>query len=469
MKVSARHFARLGAVQYLYAWMFQQQSMSDSENQILLDAEILLHGDLKYLQKLLGAIPSRIPEIDSVLSGAIDRKIETIDPVELSILRLGVYELMSEPDVPPKVVADECIRLAKEFGNPGSYKFINGTLDKLAFRDGVQSQTNHRKSSPGSTRREFELIDRYFTRTSSHFENVVTGVGDDSAVVRIPDGKQVVVSTDTLLEGVHFPVGTAPEHIGYKSLAVGLSDLAAMGAQPAFAVLNLSMPRVVDEWMGKFSAGFFELADQFGVALVGGDTVRGPLGVTVTVFGHADPGACMLRSGAKPGDQIYITGTLGDAALGLMIAGDELESSDADAQFLAQRLNRPSPRVEAARVLRPYATSAIDISDGLLADLGHILDRSEVGAQIELERIPISNAYRKVLSDIGWDPALSHGDDYELCITIPGDCDFDLVAVAKDSQVPIRRIGHITEQRGLDVRDSSQERYEVEQTGFSHF
>ncbi len=468
MTVSARHYARLGAVQFLYAWNFQKQSLSGAEDQVLIDSDVLLHGDMKYLQKLLKSIPPRIPEIDAAVSKVIDRKIETIDPVELSILRLGVYELLAEPDIPKKVIANECIELSKDFGNPGSYKFINGTLDKLAFGNSSplhSSRENDRDLALG----EFELIDKYFSRPDAEFENVIQGIGDDSAVVRIPTDKQLVISTDTLLENVHFSSETAPIDIGYKSLAVSLSDLAAMGAKPEFAMLNLSVPKADDHWLKQFSSGFYEIADQFNVALIGGDTVNGPLGITVTAFGSVDEGECVLRSGAQPGDGIYVTGTLGDAALGLLLAGGSLDVSDKNAKYLLQRLNRPSPRVEVALSLRKHATSAIDISDGLVADLTHVIEQSGVGAEIELECVPISNAYRLVLKEIGWDHALSGGDDYELCVTVPENSEAHIANLKWIDGVKLTRVGTITESSGLVFRDSRQEIYHPEHSGYSHF
>lgn len=469
MTVSARHFARLGAVQFLYAWNIQQQSLGDTEDQVLIDSDVLLHGDMKYLQKLLNAIPPRLPEVDAILSDVIHRKLELIDPVELAILRLGVYELLAEPQIPKKVIANECIELSKEFGNPGGYKFINGTLDKLAFQDPDESQSEPLSSSADPRNREFELIDKYFTKDYDEFDSVVQGIGDDCAILGFRKGKQLVVSTDTLLESVHFPVGTAPRDIGYKSLAVSLSDHAAMGAQPEFATLNLSIPKVDDLWLEQFSAGFFEMADQYKVALIGGDTVRGPLGIIVTVFGSVDEEAGLLRTGARPGDGIYVTGTLGDAALALLLIDNGLETSDNDARYLKQRLHRPSPRVNVAQRLRGHVTSAIDISDGLMADLTHILEKSGVGAEIELERVPLSNAYRQVLHAVGWDYALTYGDDYELCLTIPEEAESGLVGRLKHEGIEITRIGRITEGSDLVITDSSQEYYRPARFGYSHF
>ena len=468
MTVSARHYARLGAVQFLYAWNFQKQSLSGTEDQVLIDSDVLLHGDMRYLQKLLNSIPPRIPEIDAIVSEVIHRKIETIDPVELSILRLGVYELLAESDIPRKVIANECIELSKEFGNPGSYKFINGTLDKLAFGNFSLLKSNQ-KIDKQSDRREFELIEKYFSRSNAKFESVIQGVGDDSAIVEIPASKQLVISTDTLLESVHFSSETAPRDIGYKSLAVSLSDLAAMGAQPEFATLNLSIPKADDRWLKRFSSGFFEIADQYNLALIGGDTVNGPLGITVTVFGSVDEGGCMLRSGARPGDGIFVTGTLGDAALGLLLANDNLGVSDEVSRYLLHRLNRPSPRVDVALGLRRHATSAIDISDGLIADLTHILEQSGVGAEIELERVPLSDAYRQLLTDVGWDHALARGDDYELCVTLPENSEFALVNEKLIEGVKLTRVGIITEQPGLVIKNLLQEPYHPEHSGYSHF
>ena len=469
MAVSARHYARLGVVQFLYAWNVQEQSLSGAQEQILLDSEVLMYGDMRYLQKLLNSIPPKIPKIDSILSGAMHRKLEHIDPVELSILRLGVYELMEEPDVPKKVVTNECVELSKEFGNPGSYKFINGTLDKIAFGDSSNEQSADQTVNGSSKISELDLIKKYFTRSNAKFENVVKGVGDDSAIVGIPAGKQLIVSTDTLLENIHFPVSTKGSDIGYKSLAVALSDLAAMGASPEFATLNLSLPRADENWLEQFSTGFFEIADEFGVALIGGDTVRGPMGITVTVMGSIDEGASLMRKGAQPGDGIYVTGTLGDAALGLMISGGRLQTSEKDANYLKKRLNRPTPRIAAANELRKFSSSAIDISDGLIADLNHILVENEVGAEINLKHIPLSEAYKRHLSAIGWDPAISHGDDYELCLTIPEAAESGLVSRMNRLGFQIARIGKITSESGLTILETPNKAYRTEESGYSHF
>ncbi|MDE0310187.1 MAG: thiamine-phosphate kinase [Acidiferrobacterales bacterium] len=468
MAVSARHYARLGAVQFLYAWNFQKQSLSGTEDQVLIDTDVLLHGDMRYLQKLLKSIPPRIAEIDAAVSEVIDRKIETIDPVELSILRLGVYELLAEPDIPSKVTANECIELSKEFGNPGSYKFINGTLDRLAFGKPSPLHTIQ-DNSQQSAGREFELINKYFARSNDRFDNVVQGVGDDSAVVEFPADRQLVISTDTLLENVHFSNDTAPEDVGYKSLAVALSDLAAMGAHPEFATLNLSVPFADESWLNQFSNGFYEIAERFNVALIGGDTAKGPLAVSVTVFGSVDARSCVLRSGAQPGDGIYVTGPLGDAALGLLHASGSLDVPDEFSEYLLQRLNRPFPRIDVGLSMHGHVTSAIDISDGLAADLTHIIEQSGAGAQVDLERVPISAAYRQVLGDVGWSPALSGGDDYELCVTVPDSSATRKANLKWAEAAGLIRIGTVTEGSGLVIAESGEETFHLEHCGYSHF
>ncbi len=466
MKVSARHYARLGAVQYLYFLHAQSHSFDRSDDQILLDADVLLNGDLSYFQKLLRAIPPRIPEIDELLSTVIHRGIDAIDAVELAILRLGVYELIAEYDVPLKVIANECIELSREFGNPDSYKFINGTLDKLAFGSQARLHQQMGRSNGTGGSREFDIIRRYFANRQNGDAGIVTGIGDDCAIVHMPAAQQLLVTTDTLIENVHFPASTGARQIGYKALAVSLSDLAAKGAKPVYALLNLSLPDYDPEWLAQFSRGLFDLASQYDVHLIGGDTVCGPLAVGLTVFGLASSDRCPLRSGAQPGDAIYVTGTLGDAALGLVSSRLGSVLDQRETAYLQQRLETPEPRVAAGRVIAHHATASIDLSDGLIADLGHILAASGVGASIELERVPLSAVYRKLLPDVGWDYALTRGDDYEICFTAgeelpPG--------VYEEIAVPLCCIGTIREGQGLEIKRADGQLYETDGAGYSHF
>ncbi len=263
---------------------------------------------------------------------------------------------------------------------------------------------------------EFEIIQQVFQQQKVDRQDVQLGIGDDAAVVEVPEGYGLAVSMDTLIAGVHFPEDMKPKDIGYRALAVNLSDLAAMGAEPVWATLALTLPESNEAWLKAFASGFFGLAHQYNVQLIGGDTTRGQLSITVQAHGLLPKGKCLSRSGAEPGDQIYVTGTLGDAAAGL----EFWKKSDHSFSWLKQRLARPEPRVVAGIELRNYATSAIDISDGLTADLGHILNYSNVGASISFEALPLSLALCGVVElEKAREYALVGGDDYELCFTVP--------------------------------------------------
>lgn len=321
---------------------------------------------------------------------------------------------------------------------------------------------------------EFDLIRRYFTRpATSSRSGVICGIGDDGAVVRPATGYDLVISTDTLVADVHFPPDTTAAAIGHKALAVNLSDLAAMGAAPRWATLSLTLPTVDESWLAAFSASFFKLADAHHVELVGGDTTQGPLSITVTVHGEVPSGTQITRSGAQAGDRIYVTGCLGDAALALLIMKNTDTRSEQHAT-LFDRLDYPQPRMAAGWMLRGLATSAIDISDGLLADLGHILSASQVGAQINVDAVPRSlafNAFVKENAEVDrfLDKALSGGDDYELCFTVSADqCDeiekqFELMTL------PVARIGEIETAVGLRCVRAGGETYQPSNTGFEHF
>ncbi len=294
---------------------------------------------------------------------------------------------------------------------------------------------------------EFNIIERFFTRPTAS----AVGIGDDCAVVNIPEGKQLCVTTDTLISDVHFPKNTLPADIGYKSLAVSLSDLASCAATPAFATLNLTLPDIDKLWLKEFSRGFFKCADAFGIPLIGGDTTHGPLSITVTANGFVDRNKALLRSNACVGDAICVTGPLGDAAL--YLAG-KLKSESA-----RRKLDHPTPRVETGLLLRDIATSCIDISDGLSQDLHHILNQSHVGA--ELHTIPLSEEASNV--DGAGEHALSGGDDYELCFTAPRDA---LAHLPKETHI---EIGVITEKPGCVFIDSTGNQTVINPKGFLHF
>ena len=268
---------------------------------------------------------------------------------------------------------------------------------------------------------EFSLIARYFDRVKSMRLDVETGIGDDCALLNIPEKKTLAISTDTLVAGNHFLPDIDPADLAYKALAVNLSDLAAMGAEPAWLTLALTLPAADEAWLESFSDSLFMQLNYYDMQLIGGDTTRGPLSMTLGIHGFVPPGRALKRSGAKPGDWVYVTGTPGDSAAGLAILQDRLVvESAADADYLLARHLRPMPRVLQGQALRDLASSAIDLSDGLISDLGHILKASGCGARIDLDAMPLSDALlRHVDTEQALRWALSGGEDYELCFTVP--------------------------------------------------
>lgn len=315
---------------------------------------------------------------------------------------------------------------------------------------------------------EFELIARYFARQDIRRQDVVLGIGDDCALLRVPDGMELAITTDAMVCGVHFPENTHPEALGHKALAVNLSDLAAMGAEPAWVLLALTLPEADEAWLDAFTRGLRGMASRYNVQLVGGDTTRGPLNVTLQVLGFVPQGKALRRDAAQSGDFIYVTGTLGDAGLGLRVVQGRASAPAQDADYLVERLERPWPRVEAGLALRGVAHAAIDISDGLIADLGHILDASAVGAVVQVERLPLSPAFRAVAGD-AWDVALSSGDDYELCFTVPPDRTDAVEAAARDLGVPCTCIGVIDRQPGLRLVRDDGAAFVPAGRGYEHF
>lgn len=328
---------------------------------------------------------------------------------------------------------------------------------------------------------EFELISTYFKSISkqeskSKQDSVVLGIGDDGAVLNIKQGQQLVVTTDTLVAGVHFPLDTSPGDIAHKAIAVNLSDLAAMGAKPEWLSLSLAMPTADSDWLAAFSQEFRQVCQETEVTLIGGDTCRSPhLVITVTAQGFVACGQAILRSGAREGDDIYVTGTLGDASAGLALlvaAGrndndSSLEKSQAP--WLIQRLNRPQARVEVGKELVAIASAAIDISDGLLADLHHVLDASGCGAKIDADSIPLSEALIQCFSrEKALEFALAGGDDYELCFTAPRDKRKALEDVIKSVDCSVTRIGEVIASPGISIMRNNQVR-PFDFLGYQHF
>lgn len=320
---------------------------------------------------------------------------------------------------------------------------------------------------------EFALIERYFTRPTAHS---VLGVGDDGAIVRPSTGMELVVSTDMLVSGTHFLPDTDPEALGWKTLAVNVSDLAAMGAQPRWALLAAALPadKGADEpWIAAFAAGFFACAAAFGIDVIGGDTTRGPMNFCVTIFGESAPGRALLRSGARPGDEVWVSGTPGLAALGLAHLQGRCTLSEARRAACVDALQRPQPRVALGRALAfgGLATAAIDVSDGLLADLGHILERSAVAATLRFDRLPTAALACGVDARLAQDCLLAGGDDYELAFTAPTASHDEIMALGRLLDLPLACIGRIEAGPAgrLTLLDAAGREMTPARRGFDHF
>lgn len=309
---------------------------------------------------------------------------------------------------------------------------------------------------------EFSLIRTFFSRCGTERADVSLGVGDDGALLSVPPGQVLVATLDTLVSGVHFLPNVDPEALGHKALAVNLSDLAAMGAEPAWASLGLTLPAADPDWLSGFSRGLCDLARRFGVQLVGGDTTHGPLCLSLQLQGFVPAGAALLRSGARAGDRLFVTGTLGDAGLALrtLLRGEE------PATELRARLERPEPRLAVGLGLRGIASAAIDLSDGLVADLGHLLTASGVAAEVLLGELPRSPA---VAAQGDWDLVIGSGDDYELCFSVPPDRLAALHRRAADWDVPIREIGRVVTGQGLRWIGPDGQPWRPGVAGYEHF
>ncbi len=317
---------------------------------------------------------------------------------------------------------------------------------------------------------EFALIDRYFRNSGYKRPDVRLGIGDDAALLDSPAGCDLVAAIDTLVDGVHFPHGCTAASVGHRALAVNLSDLAAMGAKPAWALLALTLPDSDEAWLGEFAAGFSDLARSHDVALVGGDTTSGPLCVTVQILGHVPRGQGLLRSGARPGDLVFVSGTPGDAAAGLAVEQGRLQAAPDNATYLRKRFLYPTPRMALGKCLRGYASACIDVSDGLLGDVGKLAHASGCGVELSYKEIPVSEALVEVVGDErARELALTGGDDYELCFTVsPAN-----VAKLRQELPPERwgysPIGTVRAAPGAAVVASDGNVMEFSHSGYDHF
>lgn len=307
---------------------------------------------------------------------------------------------------------------------------------------------------------EFALIDRYFRRPARH---TVVGVGDDAAIVRPSPGFELVVSTDMLVAGTHFLPNVDPEDLGWKTLAVNVSDMAAMGAQPRWALLAAALPAATETWLEKFAQGFFECAEKFNIDVIGGDTTKGPRNLCVTIFGEILPGQALLRSGAHLYEEIWVSGMPGRAALGLAHLQGQNTLTEPALSVCLSALHRPQPRVDLGLALRGIASAAIDVSDGLLADLGHLLEASSLAATLQLDHLPAPGIER--------DAYLAGGDDYELVFTAPAIAHAQIVELANELDLPLTCIGKTEAGPAgqLTVFDAAGRPVEIARRGFDHF
>ncbi|CAD5373161.1 thiamin-monophosphate kinase [Rubrivivax sp. A210] len=316
---------------------------------------------------------------------------------------------------------------------------------------------------------EFELIARHFTRAGRPLRQAALGVGDDCALFAPLPGMQLAVSTDMLVEGRHFLSTVAPERLGHKALAVNLSDLAACGAAPLACTLALALPRGDEAFVAGLAKGLFALADEQGIELVGGDTTAGPLNLCITVFGQVPVGQALLRSGARAGDELWVSGRLGDARLALEVFRGRVALAGNDFETVRRAMELPQPRVALGLALRGVASSAIDLSDGLVGDLGHVLARSGVAAEVELERLPRSAILAAQAPALQQECLIAGGDDYELLFTAPESQHDAVLAAGRTAGVPVTRCGRILAGSGLTVLDGDGRALAPSWQGFDHF
>lgn len=318
---------------------------------------------------------------------------------------------------------------------------------------------------------EFDLIKRYFKRERTGRRDVALGIGDDCALLAPTPGRQIAISSDMLVEDRHFFAGADPFMLGHKALAVNLSDLAAMGARPVAFTLALSLPKADPDWLEGFSRGLFALADEHDCELIGGDTTKGPLNICITVFGETAPGHALRRAAAKPGDDIWISGTLGDARLALAGYWKEVALDPALQAQAASRLHMPTPRVALGLALAatPVAHAALDISDGLVGDVGHILAASGVGATLDVDALPAGPALARQDLALRRRFTAAGGDDYELCFTAPRERRAEVVAAAALAATPVTRVGTIDAAPGLRLVDAHGAPLDLGLTGWDHF
>lgn len=315
---------------------------------------------------------------------------------------------------------------------------------------------------------ETQLIERFLRDLSARRDDTVLGIGDDAALLRVPAGSELVLTTDALVEAVHFLPGAAPRALGHRALAVNLSDIAAMGAEPCWALLSLNLPTVDESWLREFADGFGALARSHTVQLVGGNLSRGALSISVTLAGAVPSGSALRRDGARPGEALYLSGSVGDAACGLKLLRGQVAAAADDGDYLQGRFEYPSPRTTLGLGLRGVASACIDVSDGVYLDASRLLQASGCAASLAIESLPLSPALRRVLGEQAWRGALGGGEDYELCFTAPVAQAGTISALATRIGVPVTCVGSVGSGSGLTLtRAGSVMQFSA--SGFDHF
>ena len=452
--VQRRRRARHALLQALFEWHWHDPERSTESTCQWLESQGNLDGaDVGFFRFLLGSVTRNYQALDKKFKPFLDRELSELGPMELAVLRVGTQELLSYPELDQAITVNEWVELEKRFGQENGHKYINAVLDKVA--------TTRNKG-------EFALIDLITAELGpvDSLDLVRVGPGDDAGVLKVPAGHEIVATTDTLLAGTHFPVDCPPELIAFRSAAVTLSDVAAMGASPSCVLVSLVTTESEPSWFRQFARGVRLCVSRYGSTVLGGNLAKGPLSVTVTGIGSLPVGSALTRSDAQVGDDIWLSGRVGATAVaaeqGFAVPSNDIEELlDVQDSDPIARYFLPHPRLEFAQTIRGIATAAVDVSDGLLADVGHIGSASEVGIELFAHRIPIWPEAKR-------ESAIRVDDSYEIAFTASSDSDTrnQIEDAAENTQTPVLRIGSVSNGLATGVYlDGSR----VTDPGFNHF
>ncbi len=469
----ARHLARRLAMQALYQWEIAGTTPAELKAQYRESAQDRLQeADLEYFSALLTGILERVSELDSLIAPVSNITPDRLSKVELALLRLGSYELLTQLSIPAAVIIDEAVKLSKTFGAEQGYRYVNAVLDKLALQ--VRPDIQATRQTPSSSG-EFDLIQqiRHALREQPSAAGSLPAIGDDAAVLSLSPNKELVISSDLFVSDIHYPAFLPAAETARHCLSAGLSDLAAMGASPL--AMTLAVSSRSRQWVIDLIAGCVDVIKACRAPLVGGDLSEGPNSLCVTVLGELDKGKALTRSGAADGDDIWLSGHTGEAAAGLILlkekeAGVEDRISTKAHNHLIRRFCQPNVRIELGTSLVGRASAAIDISDGLLADLGHLLTASGLGGELKLNELPVSSELREFLSVHpecnAKELTLAGGDDYELCFTAAPGHREQIRQLGKQLKVALHCIGSVCQEKNIRL---SPEYCLSGHSGYQHF